>query len=46
MPTAKFVAHLTTVILGTISGIADLLDIDLDADLPLRSATPRNAAVG
>jgi hypothetical protein len=44
MPTEKFVAHLTTVMLGTIQGIADLLDIDLDADLPLRSATPRGAA--
>jgi hypothetical protein len=32
--------------LGTIQGIADLLDIDLDPDLPLRSATPGNAAVG
>ena len=45
MPTQRFVAHLTTVMLGTIQGIADLLDIDLDPDLPLRSATPRNAAV-
>lgn len=42
MPTEKFVAHLTTIMLGTIQGIADLLDIDLDPDLPLRSATPRN----
>lgn len=46
MPTSRFVAHLTTVMLGTIQGIADLLDIDLDPDLPLRSATPRNAPVG
>jgi AcrR family transcriptional regulator len=46
MPSEKFVAHLSTVMMGTIAGIADLLDIDLDADLPLRSATPRNAAVG
>lgn len=46
MPTERFVAHLTTVMLGTIAGIADLLDIDLDPDQPLRSATPRNAAVG
>jgi AcrR family transcriptional regulator len=46
MPTGKFVAHLTTVMLGTIGGIADLLDIDLDPDLPLRSATPRDAIAG
>lgn len=46
MPSEKFVAHLSTVMMGTIAGIAELLDIDLDADLPLRSATPRNAAVG
>ncbi len=46
MSTEKFVAHLTTIMLGTIQGIAELLDIDLDPDLPLRSATPRNATVG
>lgn len=46
MPTGKFVAHLTTIMLGTIQGIADLLDIDLDPDRPLRNATPRNATVG
>ncbi len=46
MPTDKFVAHLTTIMLGTIAGIADLLDIDLHPDEPLRSASPRNAAVG
>lgn len=46
MPSGRFVAHLTTVMLGTIQGIADLLDIDLDPDLPLRSATPRDAPVG
>jgi AcrR family transcriptional regulator len=45
MPTEEFVAHLTTIMLGTIRGIADLLDIDLDPDLPLGSAAPRNAAV-
>lgn len=44
MPPERFVAHLTTVLLGTIQGIADLLEIDLDPDLPLRSATPRDTA--
>ena len=46
MPTELFVAHLTTVMLGTIQGVADLLAIDLDPDLPVRNATPRSAAVG
>lgn len=46
MPTETFVAHLTTVMLGTIAGIAELLNIDLDPDRPLRRATPRNATVG
>jgi len=46
MPTERFVAHLTTIMLGTIGGVADLLEIDLDPDQPLRSATPRSAAVG
>ena len=45
MPTGKFVAHLTTIMLGTLAGVADLLEIDLDPDRPLRGATPRNAAV-
>jgi hypothetical protein len=46
MPTEQFVAHLTIVMLGTIQGVADLLAIDLDPDLPVRNATPRSAAVG
>lgn len=45
MPAERFVAHLTTIMLGTIAGIADLLDIDLDPDQPLRGATPRSASV-
>jgi hypothetical protein len=45
MPSERFVAHLTTVMLGTIQGIADLLEIDLDPDLPLRNATPRDPAM-
>lgn len=46
MPTEEFVAHLTTIVLGTINGTADLLGVDLDPDLPVRSAVPRDAAVG
>jgi len=45
MPSAEFVAHLTTIMLGTIQGTADLLGIDLDPDRPVRSATPRPASV-
>jgi hypothetical protein len=44
MPTEKFVAYLTTIMLGTIAGVADLLEIDLDPDRPLRGATVRGAA--
>ena len=46
MPSEEFVTHLTTIMLGTIQGTIDLLGIDLDPDLPVRSATPRDAAVG
>ncbi len=46
MPSGEFVTHLTTIMLGTIQGTADLLGIDLDPDLPVRSATPRSAPVG
>jgi hypothetical protein len=45
MPSEEFVVHLTTIMLGTIQGTVDLLGIDLDPDLPVRSATPRNAPV-
>ncbi len=45
MPSQVFVAHLTTIMLGTIQGTADLLGIDLDPDLPVRRATPRSAPV-
>jgi len=46
MPSEEFVKHLTTIMLGTINGTAELLGIDLDPDLPIRSAVPRRAAVG
>ena len=46
MPADEFVAHLTTIMLGTVNGTAELLGIHLDPDLPIRSATPRNAAAG
>ena len=43
MPAAVFVAHLTTIMLGTVSGTAELLGVDLDPDLPIRSALPRRS---
>ncbi len=46
MPSAEFVVHLTTIMVGTIQGIADLLDIDLDPDRSIRSAVPRTAPIG
>ena len=46
MPSERFVAHLTTIMLGTIQGTADLLGFDLDPDQPVGSAVPRNAPVG
>lgn len=46
MPTDKFVAHLTTIMLGTINGTAELLGIALDPNRPIREAVPRRAAVG
>ena len=45
MPSDEFVKHLTTIMLGTINGTAELLGIDLDPDLPIHRAAPRRAAV-
>lgn len=44
MPSEDFVKHLTTIMLGTINGTAELLGIDLDQDRPIREAVPRRAA--
>ena len=46
MPAGEFVEHLTTIMLGTVNGTAELLGIDLDPDLPIRNATPRGTAAG
>ncbi len=46
MPSAEFVEHLTTIMLGTVSGTAELLGVDLDPDLPIGSAAPREAVRG
>jgi hypothetical protein len=44
MPTEEFINHLTTIMLGTVNGTADLLGVHLDPDLPIHDATPRRAA--
>lgn len=45
MPTDEFINHLTTIMLGTVNGTADLLGIELDPDRPIHDAAPRRAAV-
>ena len=46
MPAGEFVAHLSTIMLGTVNSTADLLGVDLDPDLPIRRATSRSAIAG
>ena len=46
MPHDQFVNHLTTIMLGVINGTAETLGIDMDPDLPIHAAVPRNSAVG
>lgn len=43
MPVADFVAHLSTLVQGTVAGTAEMLGIDLDLDRPIRLAGPRAA---
>src|SRR5262249_26658519 len=44
MPRDKFVEHLTTIMMGVISGTAELLGITLDPDQPIHDAVPRDSA--
>lgn len=44
MPHDKFVTHLTTIMMGVISGTAELLGVALDPDQPFHDAVPRNSA--
>lgn len=46
MPTDEFVNHLTTIMLGTVNGTADVLDVNLDPDRPIHDAMQRRAAAG
>ena len=46
MGSDEFVTHLTTLMLGAVQGTAEVLSVQLDPDKPIRTATPRQAAVG
>jgi AcrR family transcriptional regulator len=46
MPSEEFVNHLTTIMLGTVKGTAELLGIQLDPDRPIHAAVPLRAAAG
>ncbi len=45
MPSEDFVAHLTTIMIGSINGTCELLGISLDPDLPLHEGVRRNEHV-
>jgi AcrR family transcriptional regulator len=45
MPRDKFVEHLSTIMLGVVSGTAELLGIKLDPDQPIHNAVPHDSAV-
>lgn len=45
MPTEKFVAHLSTIMMGVIVGTAEALGITMDPDQPIHSVVPSNPTV-
>lgn len=45
MPSDEFVAHLTTIIVGSINGTCELLGIKIDPDLPLSAGVSRRESV-
>jgi len=45
MPSEEFVAHLTTIMIGSINGTCELLGIRLDPDLPLHEGVRRREHV-
>jgi hypothetical protein len=45
MPTDKFIAHMTTIMVGAINGTAELLGIEIDADQPIHTAVRRQQPV-
>ena len=44
MPREKFIAHLTTIMMGAIIGTTALLGVRIDPDLPIHKAVPRDDA--
>lgn len=45
MPSEEFVAHLTTIMIGSINGTCELLGIKIDPDLPLHEGVRRDEHV-
>jgi AcrR family transcriptional regulator len=45
MPADKFVAHMTTIMVGAINGTAELLNIKIDPDQPINTAVRRQQPV-
>lgn len=45
MPRERFVAHLTTIMLGVIDGTTELLGIKIDPEQPIHAAAPRERPV-
>ena len=45
MPADKFVAHLSTIMMGAIIGTGDLLGIKIEADQPIHTAVRRQQPV-
>jgi hypothetical protein len=45
MPADKFIAHMTTIMVGAINGTAELLGIKIDADQPINTAVRRQQPV-
>jgi hypothetical protein len=45
MPAEEFIAHLTTIMIGSINGTCELLGVALDPDLPLHEGVRRSERV-
>ena len=45
MPADRFVAHLTTIMVGAINGTGELLGVEIDADQPIHTAVRRQQPV-
>jgi Tetracyclin repressor-like, C-terminal domain len=45
MPSERFVAHLTTIMVGAINGTGELLGVNIDADQPIHTAVRRQQPV-